>query len=189
MLLLLVFWHCCVWGLKNLQVRYYRSWKLFDIRCNVVEIWVGFTFSVFSKTFKYITRFNIYFFIGGTLSLVNMQRTTRINLANSCVNHIFFCFIKCYLSKLSASYISPVSLLFVLFLLYVSFLDIYLLLCHVVATYIHHHLRTRDQYLRQKDKRKAERCFRVASWTSGNVKRDQSSFCEFTIFLLNLTVH
>ena len=63
----------------------------------MVEIWFGFTFSVFSKKFKYIIRFNIYFFIGGTLSYVNIQRTTRINFANSCANRLCFCFIKCYL--------------------------------------------------------------------------------------------
>ena len=61
-------------------------------------------------------------------------------------------------------------------------LDMYLLLCYVVATYIHHHWRTRDRYLRQKDKRKAERCFRVALWISDNVKRDKFISCEFKIF-------
>ena len=63
----------------------------------MVEIWDSFTFSVFLKKFTYIIRFNIYFFVGGTLSLINMQRTTPINFSNSCTNHLCFCFIKCYL--------------------------------------------------------------------------------------------
>ena len=45
------------------------------------------------------------------------------------------------------------------------------LLCYVVATYILHHLKTRDQYLKQKDKSKAERCFKVVSSISDIIKR------------------
>ena len=86
---------------------------------------------------------------------------------------------KMMFSKLAASYTSPVS---VSFFIMFRVLGIYLLLCCVVTTYIHHHLRTRDQYLRKKDKSNGERCFRVASRISDNVKRDKSIFWEFKIF-------
>ena len=66
-------------------------------------------------------------------------------------------------NKPAASYISPVSMSFVLFLLYVSYFGYIFasLLCG--GNLIHHHLRTRGQYPRQKDENKAERCCRVAS--------------------------
>ena len=165
-----------------------------------------FYFLCILKKFKYIIRFNIYFFIGSTISLVNIRRTTHINVTNSWENHVSFSFIKCYtlnifwlflseyicsivtrtirdnwyfffsqctnkfslvptgletlwnsfglckmmFSKLAASYISPVSMLFVLFLRHVfktCVFDIYLLLCYVMVTYIHHHLRERGRYI------------------------------------------
>ena len=91
------------------------------------------------------------------LSLVKIQRTTGINFANS------LGLLKMLFSKLTASYISPVSVSFVLFLLYVSCFGYFFASCYVVLICIHHHLRAQDQYLRQKDKSKAERCFRVES--------------------------
>ena len=49
------------------------------------------------------------------------------------------------------------------FFLYVScFGYSFASLCYVVATYIHHHLRTQDKCLRQKDESNAEMCFGVA---------------------------
>ena len=49
------------------------------------------------------------------------------------------------------------------FFLYVScFGYSFTSLCYVVATYIHHHLRTQDKCLRQKDESNAEMCFGVA---------------------------
>ena len=91
-----------MWGCSFLQgveghikVRYYRIWKLFDRRYNVVEI-------TFSKKVKYIIRITIcffkllfiYLFIYSFFSLLNKQRTTQINFANSHADHICFCFSK-----------------------------------------------------------------------------------------------
>ena len=56
-------------------------------------------------------------------------------------------------------------------------LDIYLLLCYVLVSY-NYHLKTRDQYLRQKDQSKIGRCF--------SLKRDKLIFCEFRIFFVKL---
>ena len=77
----------------------YPIWILnfFDIRYNVVEI-------TFSKKVKYIIRisicffklFFIYLFIYLFIFfLLNKQRTTQINFANSCADHLCFCFSKC----------------------------------------------------------------------------------------------
>ena len=81
---------------RHIKIRYYRSWNLIDIRCNMAKIWLGFTFSIFSKKFKFIIQFIIYF-LKVVPSLVDIERTTLINFAKSCANHPCFCFIKCYL--------------------------------------------------------------------------------------------
>ena len=52
--------------------------------------WIDFSFSVFLKRLKYIIRFNVYFFVSDTLSLVDIQRIIRINFAKYCANHICY---------------------------------------------------------------------------------------------------
>ena len=55
---------------------------------------------------------------------------------------------KVMFNKLAASYISPVSMSFVLFLLYVSCFGYTFASLLCVGNFIHHHLRTRGQYPR-----------------------------------------